>query len=237
MTTQENIRRYGEMMGITVDMQNDFALPSGSLSVKDAEETIDAVNDLNQFIRDNDGYVILTQDWHRPDNQKHFETWPPHCLQERSGAAIHQDVELCSADNIAKKGTSLEDDGYSGWEAEIRSGSLLERLKHIEPSNLTVGRAIGIVANQLAEREAKLALIIDGLATDYCVMATCLDALKETSRQTTDVYIVTDGVKAVNIKPDDGARALAKMIAAGAQPVTSEQLLDGSIVIDREMIE
>lgn len=237
MKTFETPRTYGEVIGITVDMQNDFVRPDGRLAVTDAEEAIPAVNTVNEFVREKGGQVIFTQDWHREDNEAHFAKWPVHCVQERAGAAIHNDVEVFAHDSIAKKGMDLEDDGYSGWGAELQAGVLFSLVENLPPAERTVGRAIGMIARISAERGQSLAVIIEGVATDFCVEATTLSALEEINRGNVDVFVVTDGVRAVDLKPGEGEAALAKMFAAGAHPITSQEIINGSIVIDRTRIE
>jgi nicotinamidase/pyrazinamidase len=237
MKTIETPRSYGEVVAVTVDMQNDFVLPTGALSVHDAEQAIPAVNAVNEFVRANHGQVVFTQDWHRADNEKHFAKWPVHCVQERAGAALHDEVVVEMTDTIAKKGMYLEDDGYSGWGAELQTGVLFELTNGLEESERTVGRAIGILARITAERGGRTAVLIDGVATDYCDLATGLDALATSDPETTDIYVVTDGMQAVNINPGDGDAAFAKMIAAGAHPITSDEVVRGSIVIDRTRLE
>ncbi len=233
----ESPKTYGEIVGITVDMQNDFVLPSGTLSVNDAEQAIPAINTTNEFVRSNGGQVVFTQDWHRADNKNHFTKWPVHCVQERAGAALHDDVNVTPFDTVAKKGMYLEDDGYSGWGAELQTGVLFDLIASLDPAERTVGRAIGILARMTAERDQRTAVVINGVATDYCDLATTMDALATTDRQTTDVYIVSDGIRAVNVTTGDGEAAFAKMIAAGARPITSKEIVDGSIVIDRARLE
>ncbi|QQS22108.1 isochorismatase family protein [Candidatus Saccharibacteria bacterium] len=230
-------RTYSEVIAINVDIQNDFALPSGALSVNGGEDIVNPANSTNKFVRENSGQVIFTQDWHRPDNKKHFEKWPVHCVQHKAGAALHDNLDVVADDTIAQKGMYLEDDGYSGWGAELQTGALFHALSHLHRSERTVGRAIGILARQAAEKGDRIAVLIQGLATDYCDRATVVDALNNTSQEIVDVYVVTDAMKAVNIHPEDGARALAEMLAAGAHPITSQEIVDGSIVIDRGRLE
>lgn len=237
MKTIESPRTYQEVVAITVDMQNDFVLPTGTLAVTNAEQTIPAINAVNEFVRDNGGNVVFTQDWHRPDNKNHFDKWPVHCVQNRAGAAIHNNVVVEAHDTIAQKGMYLEDDGYSGWGAELKPGTLHDLVYSLPDDEHTVGRAIGILARLAAERGGRTAILVEGVATDYCDLATGMDALAESDSATTDVYIVTDGMRAVNVKPGDGEAALATMLAAGAHPITSKEIIDGSLIIDRKRLE
>lgn len=237
MNTLQHSARYENIVAINVDIQNDFALPTGSLSVPDGEAIIPAVNKVNEYVRAQRGDVIYTQDWHRPDNEKHFTTWPVHCVQNKAGAALHDELDVQAYDTVAHKGMYLEDDGYSGWDAELVAGQLTALVERLPKAERTVGRAIGILAAYAAEQSRRTAVIVQGLATDYCDKATVLDVLADTDRENTDVFVVIDAVRAVDVKPGDGDAAIAEMLAAGAHPITSQEIIDGSVVIDRTRLE
>jgi nicotinamidase/pyrazinamidase len=180
---------------LVVDVQNDFADPGGSLSVHDGEKVVVAVNGLVAGARASGSPVVYTQDWHPPDTP-HFEkdggTWPVHCVAGTWGSAFHP--LLTVAGRTVRKGTTGED-GYSGFTmrdpvtGDERSTGLAELL-----------RADGVDA-----------VVIAGLATDYCVRATALDAIRLGFRAT----VVRDAVAAVDVEPGDGERALAGLAAAG----------------------
>ena len=181
---------------IVVDLQNDFADPAGSLAVPGAERVIAAVNELIAAARSAGALIVYTQDWH-PQRTPHFETdgglWPVHCVVETWGAQLHPD--LCAdAGPIVRKGVGGED-GYSGFTMRDADGG-----EH--PTEL---------AALLREREAERA-VVAGLATDYCVKATALDAVALGFETT----VVEQAVAAVNLEPGDGAAALAELAAAGA---------------------
>ena len=237
MKTSETPRTYGEAVVINVDIQNDFALPTGALSVRDGEAVIAPANAVSGYLRDQGAQVVYTQDWHRPDNEKHFAKWPVHCLQNKAGAALHDELDVRANDNIAKKGMYLEDDGYSGWEAELQTGVLLTLVAELPPTERTVGRAIGIMARLATERGQRTAVVIEGLATDYCDTATALDALQATDRNDVDIFIVTDAMRAVNIQPGDGDAALQAMLDAKAIAISSQDIINGGIVIDTTRLE
>ena len=230
MKTQETPRTYGEVIAINVDIQNDFALPTGALAVDNGEAVILPANTINTYVRNIGGLVAFTQDWHRPDNLKHFGFWGTHCVQNKAGAALHNDLIVLPRDTIAQKGTGLEDDGYSGWTAEVKAGTLTAFVEELPEQERTLGRAIGNIAAYGAERRQKTAVILTGIATDYCVRATGIDGLKSTDRDFVDFIIATDAVRAVNVLPGDGDKALREMIAAGALTMTSEQIVAGGIV-------
>lgn len=237
MNTLANPRTYGEALVVNVDIQNDFALPTGALSVPNGEAVVPKANQVNEYVREQGGQVAFTKDWHRPDNEKHFAKWPAHCVQHKAGAALHDGLDIKPFDTIAHKGMYLEDDGYSGWEAELVGGTLTALVEHLPAEQRTLGRAIGILAAYATERDERLAVIVEGLATDYCDLATALDTLKGTDRETVDVFVVTDAMRAVNINPGDGDEALAAMLDAKAIAITTEELINGGIVIDRTRLE
>ena len=114
-TSNETPTTYGDILTINVDVQNDFALPTGALSVPDGEGVIKPLNQLNTWTRESGGTVVFTGDWH-PDDTTHFDThggpWPVHCRANRAGAAIHDDLYIDTAqDTIAHKGMSNTDEG------------------------------------------------------------------------------------------------------------------------------
>ncbi len=182
---------------LVVDVQNDFADPSGSLSVRGGEEVIPRLNDEIRRARESGAAVIYTQDWH-PMSTPHFAkdggTWPVHCVANTWGAAFHPDLVV--AGPSVRKGSNGED-GYSGFTmrdpvtAEERPTELEAMLQHRGVARVVIG----------------------GLATDYCVRATTLDALDRGLA----VTVLTDAVAAVDLEPDDGARALDEVREAGAE--------------------
>ena len=180
---------------VVVDVQNDFADPSGSLSVKGGEVVVQAVNELVAEARTAGSPVVYTQDWHPPDTP-HFEKdggiWPIHCVADTWGAQFHPALKV--EGETVRKGTAGED-GYSGFTmrdpigGEERSTGLAELL-----------RSTGVKA-----------VVIAGLAIDYCVKATALDAIELGFL----VTVPTDAVAAVDVEAGDGARALEEVAAAG----------------------
>ena len=183
---------------VVVDLQNDFADPAGSLSVAGAEGVVLRINDEIQRAVAAGAPVIFTQDWH-PTSTPHFAKdggiWPVHCVADSWGAELHS--ALVVAGPIVRKGSHGED-GYSGFSMRDAAGD-----EH--PTGLEAvlrERAVGRV-------------VICGLATDYCVRATALDAV----RLGFETIVLTDAVAAVDLVPGDGGRALAEMSAAGARLV------------------
>lgn len=177
---------------IVVDVQRDFC-PGGALAVPEGDKVVPVINKLMNYF----GYVLATKDWH-PPNSRHFEKWPPHCVQNTPGAEFHPDLRLENITEVFYKGTSRQDDGYSGFEA----------------TNLDL--------EQYLKEKGIDTLYITGLATDYCVRATTLDALKRGFK----VKVVLDAIRGVDVNPGDSRRALEEMKAAGAELVTSDQVIN-----------
>ena len=184
---------------IVVDCQNDFADPEGSLYVAGGEDTIPFINREVADTIDSGGFVVYTQDWH-PESTPHFAKdggiWPTHCVAGTWGAQLHPDLHVVGP--IVQKGTGGED-GYSGF--TVRDPQTGEDT----PTGL---------AGLLAERSIERVFVV-GLATDYCVKATALDAAHGGLHPT----VLADGIRPVNLAPGDGARAVAEMVAAGVAMV------------------
>jgi nicotinamidase/pyrazinamidase len=182
---------------VVVDVQNDFADPAGSLAVRGAETALPHVNDVVRRAVDGDALVVLTQDWH-PESTPHFAkdggTWPVHCVAGTWGAELHPALAVPPDAPRVRKGANGED-GYSGFTMrDPASGE--ERPTELE----TLLRSRGIRR-----------VVVIGLATDYCVKATALDAV----RLGFDVETVAAAVAAVDLEPGDGERAMAQMAEAG----------------------
>ena len=188
----------GETALIVVDMQNDFADPEGSLYVPGGEEVVPVVNREIERALKADAFVVYTQDWH-PESTPHFAKdggiWPVHCVGESWGAELHPDLEV--AGPTVRKGTGGED-GYSGF--SVRDPESGEE------------SATGL-AESLAERGVRRVVVV-GLALDYCVKATALDAAAGGWETT----VLEEATRAVNLEPEDGARSLEELKAAGVLP-------------------
>lgn len=184
---------------IAVDLQNDFAAPDGSLSVDGGEEVVAAANrEIDAAVKAG-ATVVYTRDWH-PESTPHFEkdggVWPVHCVKGTPGAEYHPDLRIVDGAYEVLKGTGRED-GYSGFsERDAGTG---------EESTTTLDA-------YLKEHAITHAVVV-GLATDYCVRATALDAVQLGFATT----VVTDAVAAVDMKPGDGHRALAEFLEAGGR--------------------
>lgn len=196
---------------ILVDLQYDFC-PGGPLAVPRGDETIAVANRVIPHF----STVVATQDWH-PPHHKSFAVnhpgarqgdiveldgmaqvmWPEHCVAESHGAQLHDGLERGRITEIFRKGTDAEIDSYSAF---FDNG-------HKKSTGL---------GDWLTERWIKQVYVM-GLATDYCVKATALDARKLGF----DVWVIEDGCRAVELTPGDGERALAEMREAGCTIVHS----------------
>ena len=178
---------------IIVDVQNDFC-PGGSLAVAHGEEVVAPLNKLMKEFLDRGEPVFKTRDWH-PEKTKHFQiyggTWPVHCVQNTKGAEFHPDLLDDPRVTIVSKGFDESADGYSGFDGT----RLAETLREEDVKEVWIG----------------------GLATDYCVKETVLDARREGFK----VKALADAMRPVNLNPEDGEKAVAEMSAAGAEIVGS----------------
>jgi nicotinamidase/pyrazinamidase len=170
---------------VIVDFQNDFT-PGGALAVAHGDEIASHINEL--AASGDFDLVVATRDWHPPDHNSFADQggiWPVHCVADSPGAQLHAALDAARVDVIVDKGRDPDTDGYSGFE-----GTDLE----------TLLRDRGIDE-----------LVIVGLATDYCVKNTALDALRAGFR----VRVDPDGVRGVEVQPGDSERALQEVREAG----------------------
>lgn len=175
---------------LIVDVQNDFCT-GGALAVYKGEEVTHIINKIAAKF----DIVIASKDWH-PEKTIHFEKWPVHCVQYSKGAEFHPSLNTNSIQQVFLKGTDNADDGYSAFEA----------------TNLNLTGYL---------KEHGIAdVYVCGLATDYCVKATALDAVESGF----NTYVVTDAVKAVNISPNDGDEALLLMEGKGCVLINSSEI-------------
>ena len=186
---------------LIVDLQNDFC-PGGALGVKGGDEIIPVLNEYADRFARAGLPVYASRDWH-PRQTRHFKQlggpWPPHCVQHTPGAEFHRDVRLPPGTRIVAKGTDPEDHGYSAFEAKDDRGRLLgESLRESGVRHLYIG----------------------GLATDYCVKETTLDALREGM----DVVILEDGIRGIDVNAGDVDNALKTMAGAGARTATLQTI-------------
>jgi nicotinamidase/pyrazinamidase len=182
---------------VVVDVQNDFADPAGSLSVAGGQAIIPTINGQIAMASNAGTLVAFTQDWH-PESTPHFAKdgglWPVHCLADSWGAELHPDLEAPDDAPRVHKGANGED-GYSGF--TMRDPTTGEE---------TSTELDGVLRSRGIER-----VVVAGLATDYCVKATALDAV----RLGYETRLLTDAIAAVDLTPGDGARAIDEMVEAG----------------------
>lgn len=184
---------------IVVDVQNDFC-PGGSLAVAHGDDVVPPLNKMMKEFLDRGEPVYKTRDWH-PEKTRHFTayggTWPAHCVQNTRGAEFHPDLLDDPRVTIISKGFDESADGYSGFDGT----QLAELLRDQGVEEVWVG----------------------GLATDYCVKETVIDARKAGFK----VKALADMMRPVNVKPEDGQKALEEMSAAGAEIVGNKSKAAG----------
>lgn len=184
---------------IVVDMQNDFADPKGSLYVRGGEEVVPLVNREIELARGAGATVVYTQDWH-PEHTPHFARdggiWPVHCVQGTWGAEFYPQLEV--EGEVVRKGAGGED-GYSGFST-----------RHPE-----TGEERPTELEDLLRRRQIRKVVVAGLATDYCVKETVIDA----AERGFEVALLSEAVRAVELEPGDAQRAMDDIGAAGATVV------------------
>ena len=196
MPEMDDASRAGDAL-IVADVQNDFC-PGGTLAVPQGDAVVPVINQYLARASAAGIPIFASRDWH-PAKTAHFAAfggpWPPHCIQGTPGAEFHPALRLPPETQIASKGTSTTDDGYSALEARLPNGTrMLDALRELGVKRLHVG----------------------GLATDYCVRVTVLEGL----RASFDVFVLEDASRPVDVVEGDGERALGEMLAAGARPET-----------------
>lgn len=203
---------------LLVDLQNDFC-EGGALAVAQGAQTVNIANRLIALFQSQGKKIVATQDWHPADhgsfasvqNTGPFQQgslaglaqtwWPDHCIQQSQGAEFHPQLNIAAASHITQKGCQQEIDSYSAF---FDNG-------HRHDTGLDSWLRQHYVSQ----------LVIMGLATDYCVKYTVLDALNLGYQ----VTVVTDGCRGVNLQPTDSEQALQQMEQAGARLMTSTALI------------
>ncbi|MDA1315998.1 MAG: bifunctional nicotinamidase/pyrazinamidase [Acidobacteria bacterium] len=199
---------------IIVDLQNDF-MPGGALAVPNGDEVVSVANRLMSRFE----LVVATQDWHPPHHSSFASQhpghkpgdviqlggieqvlWPDHCIQETAGAAFHRDLNIAGINKVFQKGVDPAIDSYSTFfdNAHLRSTGLADFLR--------------------ARRVDEVCLL--GLATDYCVKFSVLDAINEDFR----ANVIEDGCRGIDLQPGDVSRAFEEMRDAGARILSSEEI-------------
>ena len=183
---------------VIVDVQNDFAHPQGSLSVAGAEQAIARINQEVARAARASAVLVCTQDWH-PEHTPHFAQdggiWPVHCVADSWGSELHRDLAQPPSAARVLKGAGGED-GYSGF-----------TVRDVEQNRDAPTELEGLLRERGVER-----VVVVGLATDYCVRETVLDAV----RLGFETTVLASAIRAVDLAAGDGERALAAMREAGA---------------------
>jgi nicotinamidase/pyrazinamidase len=182
---------------VVVDVQNDFADPRGGLAVLGGADVVRVINPEIGAVLAAGGTVAYTQDWH-PESTPHFAkdggAWPVHCVMDTWGAELHP--ELVVAGPVVRKGSAGED-GYSGFTMR-------------DPAT---GKTMPTELEELLRGQGVERVVVVGLATDYCVRATALDA----HRLGFGTTVLEAGIRAVDVQPGDGVRALEEVRSAGIE--------------------
>ena len=182
---------------LVVDVQNDFADPAGGLSVAGGDAIVPSINGEIELAWANGATVAFTQDWH-PESTPHFAKdggiWPVHCVRDTWGARLHPGLVTPDDAPRVRKGVNGED-GYSGFTMR-------------DPIS---GETVPTELEALLRERSIERVVIVGLATDYCVRTTALDA----ARLGFETSVLTDAIAAVDVEPGDGDRAIDEMRDAG----------------------
>lgn len=184
------------------DVQNDFC-SGGALAVPGGDEVVPVLNRYIDLFREHGLPVFASRDWH-PQASGHFSDfggiWPVHCVQGTKGARFHRELHLPEGVIVLSKGMDPAEDGFSSFEASSEDGaSFFECLEERGVRHLYVG----------------------GLATDYCVKYTVLEAL----RKGYSVTVLLDAVRGVDLKPGDSKTALREMVQEGAVTANYEEIV------------
>ncbi len=193
---------------VVVDVQNDFADPAGGLAVRGGDAVVPRINEESAAARAAGALVVYTQDWH-PESTPHFAkdggVWPVHCVAGTWGAELHPALH---ADGPRVRKGSNGEDGYSGFTMR-------------DPVS---GTTVPTELESLLRDRGVRRVVVCGLATDYCVKATALDAAS-LGLETT---VLLDAIAAVDLEPGDGERAIAEMRDAGVTTAAGSSAVAGN---------
>jgi len=192
---------------IIVDVQRDFCL-GGALPVPAGDQVVPVLNEYIRLLKKADARVFATRDWH-PPNHVSFKTyggpWPPHCIQQSEGAKFHPDLKLPDDTSIISKAMEPSKESYSGFD----DTELADKLKTQGVKRVFVG----------------------GLATDYCVKNTVLDAIKLGF----ETVLLLDAVQGIDVKPGDAEKAIDEMVLKGAEKITLTDFPEPSEIPQEEL--
>jgi len=190
----------GDALSVT-DVQYDF-LPGGALAVPDGDLVVPPLNHAIEIFHKKNLPIFFTRDWHPHDHSSFLDQggpWPPHCVRKTAGAKFHADLIIPEGAVIISKAMTKDTEQYSTLYGKDSRGK---------------------TENTLMEEQGVNRIFIGGLATEYCVLHTVRDALAEGF----EVYVLQDAVRAVNVNPDDGEKALKEMAEKGAKLITTDML-------------
>lgn len=182
---------------LVVDVQNDFC-PGGALAVSEGDEIIENLNQYIEIFSQKALPIFASRDWH-PKKTKHFKrfggTWPDHCIQNTKGAQFHSHLKLPKEVIVISKGMDPEKESYSAFNGLDNNGTLfINLLKDFGIEELYIG----------------------GLATDYCVKYSVIDALGAGF----EVRLLVDAIKGVDLNPGDSERAIKEVVDSGAKKIS-----------------
>lgn len=189
---------------IVVDVQNDFC-PGGALAVPEGDEVVPVLNGYIEKFARAGAPIIFTRDWHPPDHvsfKAQGGPWPSHCVQNSEGAKFHAQLLVPKQAEIVSKADNPKVEAYSFFQQT--DVDLAKKLRERGISRLLVG----------------------GLATDYCVKATVLDALERGF----ETYFLEDASRGVNVNPNDSENAIKEMLSRGAKKLSETEVLVASAV-------
>lgn len=196
---------------LAIDVQIDF-LPGGALPVPTGNEVVPVMREYVRRFKAAGLPIIATRDWH-PEKTKHFKEyggqWPPHCVQGTHGAEFAPGLELPDDVVVTSAGVDPETQGYTCFEGQDEQGRPFEQT--------------------LRDRDIEH-LYVGGLATDYCVRWTVLDALARGFQ----VTLLVDAIRGIDVNQGDSERAIAEMVAAGAKTATLETVDIGMVAARQE---
>ncbi len=182
---------------LIVDVQNDFC-PGGSLAVKTGDQVAAKMTEIAKAFAAAGAKIFATQDWH-PKGHSSFTDqggqWPEHCVQGSKGAELHEALVLPKGTSIVRKGSSPDTDAYSGF--------------------------VDSDLDKLLKSGSVTRVFVGGLATDYCVLNTVIDAVDNRF----ETYVLSNAIGAVDLEPGDGLRALHLMQGSGAKLVESDEVI------------
>ncbi|HLE75510.1 MAG TPA: bifunctional nicotinamidase/pyrazinamidase [Candidatus Bathyarchaeia archaeon] len=177
---------------VIVDVQRDFC-PGGALPVPAGDQVVPVLNDYIKMFKAANAGIFATRDWH-PPNHMSFKVyggpWPPHCIQNSEGAQFHPDLKLPDDTSIISKAMDPSKESYSGFDGTMLSDEL--------------------------KKGGVTRVFVGGLATDYCVKNTVLDAIERGF----ETVLLLDATRGINVKPGDVEKAIDEMVAEGAEKVT-----------------